>query len=158
MGTISLEGLSKSEVLAALFNRSKPQGLGFLNYDSTPMTDEQASERFGDCEEYFDYLDGRVMKVDLAGDELGTSGYNRDNGEGAAEAVINGLRSARDVNAEDIQSAHIANTRESAIYTRDNLMNKPTSKEKGDILEIELTASWAADELTPKLDDIIGED
>lgn len=37
---------------------------------------------------YFDYLQGRVMKVDLAGDELDPRLYDRDNGEGAARRAI----------------------------------------------------------------------
>ena len=41
---------------------------------------------------YFDYLYGRVMKIHLAGDELDTWGYNRDNGDGAAERIISQLK------------------------------------------------------------------
>lgn len=41
---------------------------------------------------YFDYLKGRVMKVDLSKDEIETAMYDRDNGQGAAEIVINELR------------------------------------------------------------------
>ena len=40
----------------------------------------------------FDYLRGRVMKVNIEGDEMSTAGYNRDNGLGAAEAVIQSIR------------------------------------------------------------------
>ena len=40
---------------------------------------------------YFDYLKGRVMKVDLSGNELDPYLYDRDNGEGAAERVVSGL-------------------------------------------------------------------
>ena len=37
---------------------------GFLQLDSTPMTAEQARERFGDCSEYFDYLEEHDSKKD----------------------------------------------------------------------------------------------
>jgi hypothetical protein len=35
--SIDLKGLNKAAVLAALYNASKPQGMGFLQYDPTPM-------------------------------------------------------------------------------------------------------------------------
>ena len=38
-----------------------------------------------------DYLSGRVMKVNLSGDEMRTDLYNRDNGAGSAEAIVNSL-------------------------------------------------------------------
>lgn len=37
---------------------------------------------------YFDYLKGRVMKVNLARDEVQTALYNRDNGIDAAETIL----------------------------------------------------------------------
>jgi hypothetical protein len=40
---------------------------------------------------YFDYLQGRVMKVSLEGDELDARLYDRDNGEGAAAEAISAL-------------------------------------------------------------------
>jgi hypothetical protein len=40
---------------------------------------------------YFDYLRGRVMKVDISGDDLDTALYNRDNGAGAAERALDHL-------------------------------------------------------------------
>ena len=87
MSTIALTGLDKAAVLAALYNASKPQGMGFLHYDPKPMTREEAAVLLEQTA-YFDYLKGRVMKVDLSGDELDTWGYDRDNGQGAAERAI----------------------------------------------------------------------
>lgn len=58
------------------------------------MTVEQAREELAKNERgHFDYLHGRVMKIDLRGDELETWLYDRDNGQGAAEAIIDALRS-----------------------------------------------------------------
>ncbi|GAG30986.1 unnamed protein product, partial [marine sediment metagenome] len=37
---------------------------------------------------YFDYLKGRVMKINLSSDELRTALYDRDNGEGAAAQAL----------------------------------------------------------------------
>lgn len=93
--TIDISKLDKAEVLAALYNASKQQGLGFMHARGREaMTVEQArwelkeAEAFGS---YFDYLHGRVMKIDLKGDALHTGLYDRDNGPGAAAASLRHL-------------------------------------------------------------------
>jgi hypothetical protein len=98
---ISINGLDKAEVLAALYNNSRPLGLGILRYDPRPMTIQEARELITDSSQqdngsfslplYFDYIKGRVMKVNLSGNELDTWGYDRDNGEGAAQSAIDRL-------------------------------------------------------------------
>ncbi|WP_137991219.1 hypothetical protein [Streptomyces vilmorinianum] len=92
---VNIDGLDKASVLAALYNASQPFGMGFLNpAASNGMTVEQAAEaleRAGD-DLYFDYLQGRVMKVDLNGDAIDPRLYDRDNGPGACAAVIAPLR------------------------------------------------------------------
>jgi len=92
---MNIAGLDKAEVLAALYNGSRQQGMGFLQTRGAEgMTVEQAREELANNEQqYLDYLHGRVMKISLRGDELDTLLYNRDNGQGAAEAVIEALRS-----------------------------------------------------------------
>jgi len=82
MNTISLTGLDKADVLAALYNASKPLRAGFIDYDKKPMTREEAQSILDCGDTYFDYLQGRVMKVDLSGDTLNPGGYDRDNGGG----------------------------------------------------------------------------
>ena len=93
---ISLEGLNKAEVLAALYNASKPQGMGFIHYRSEDMTVEEAqgelNSRSDLPEIYFDYLYGRVMKANLTKDTFDPFLYDRDNGEGAAAIAIGTLR------------------------------------------------------------------
>lgn len=89
---INIEGLDKAEVLAGLYNNSKPLGMGFLHYKPTNMTIEEARELL---KEYtaFDYLHGRVMKINLTSDiEFEEYLYDRDNGGGAAQRVIDRLR------------------------------------------------------------------
>ena len=92
---MNIAGLDKAEVLAALYNGSRQQGMGFLQTrGAEDMTVEQAREELAKNERgHFDYLHGRVMKIDLRGDELETWLYDRDNGQGAAEAIIDALRS-----------------------------------------------------------------
>lgn len=84
---MDISGKDKAKILAALYNGSKSQGMGFIHFDAEPMTVEQAKELLKD-QTYFDYLQGRVMKIDLSQDELRTDLYNRDIGEGAAEKII----------------------------------------------------------------------
>jgi len=91
-GNISIAGLDKAAVLAALYDNAKPLGLGFLHFTPEPMTLDEAREILSK-QKYFDYLKGRVMKVSLDGDELRPHLYDRDNGHGAAASVIEQLRS-----------------------------------------------------------------
>lgn len=99
--TIDIKGLDKAEVLAALYNASKQQGMGFFHSrGGSDMTVEEAQKEIElgddhqrkypeiigkpDSSMYFDYLHGRVMKVAIGKDELDPYGYDRDNGPGAA--------------------------------------------------------------------------
>jgi hypothetical protein len=65
--------------------------MGILHFDPTDMTYDEAKELLR-IQTYFDYLKGRVMKVDLSTDELRTDLYNRDNGENKAEDLINSIK------------------------------------------------------------------
>jgi len=77
----------KALALAALYNASHPQGMGFLHFDPKPMVVEEAEALLRE-DSYFDYLKGRVMKLDFGKDELATRLYDRDNGDGAAMRAI----------------------------------------------------------------------
>lgn len=93
---MNIAGLDKAAVLAALYNGSRQQGLGYLRGAGyLPMTVDQAREEIAarGKDLYFDYLHGRVMKVNLRGDEVATALYNRYNGDMTAEKIIENLRS-----------------------------------------------------------------
>ena len=106
MGTVDISGLDKAELLAALYNRAAPLGMGFLHYNPKAWTREDAlkamdlgddhNQMFPDSNPprnlYFDYVGGRPLKVNLSKDEMQTALYNRDQGEGAAEEVVAELR------------------------------------------------------------------
>ena len=82
-------------MLQALFNGSKQQGMGFMDRSgAVPITLEDAERYCQHDNLYFDYLRGRVLKVDLSGDTFSSRLYDRDNGPGAAEEVIQQLRQA----------------------------------------------------------------
>ena len=91
MSTVNIAGLDKALVLAALYNAAKAQGLGFLHFTPQDMTRDEAAALL-ESSKYFDYLNGRVMKVAIDGDELRVGLYDRDNGAGAAERAIAPLR------------------------------------------------------------------
>lgn len=92
-GTISIAGLDKALVLAALYNNSKPLGMGYLHFTPQPMTKDEAEAILADsASKYFDYLKGRVMKIKLEGVNLDPRLYDRDNGQGAAAAAIDSIR------------------------------------------------------------------
>lgn len=97
MSSIKIAGLNKATVLSRLYNASKQQGLGFCNpRGSEPMTPSQAEALLADrraagASLYFDYLNGRVMKISLDDDEMDVRLYDRDNGVGAAERALSVL-------------------------------------------------------------------
>lgn len=104
---IDITGLSKAAVLAALYNRARPQGMGFLHYDPNPMTEKEAQKWLEKGYKSFDYLQGRVMKLSLEYEgEFEEALYDRDNGMGAAREAIDALRSKQDVNPLETQLAH----------------------------------------------------
>jgi hypothetical protein len=154
MSKITLAGLNKADVLAALYNASKPQGMGFIHYDPKPMTREEA-EGLLEQTTYFDYLKGRVMKVDLADNELDTWGYDRDNGQGAAERAITELRSTGDANPSIIQATHHVNTLEAAEDVKANLGEESRVEEDGRVTMFHLGLSDVADKLGPAVDEAV---
>lgn len=88
---IDISTLDKADVLAALYNASHPQGLGFIHYNPVPMNRAEAEKLLKEYT-YFDYLYGRVMKVDLSKNEFDPWLYDQDNYQGAAQDVINKLK------------------------------------------------------------------
>jgi hypothetical protein len=121
---LSLDGLNKAEVLAALYNASRTAGMGFLQYDPAPMTSAQAEEILAQTH-YFDYLHGRVMKTDLSGDEFNPWGYDRDNGQGMAAQVLSILAETGDPNHQRIQDIHRASLETAVVETRSLLHEDP---------------------------------
>lgn len=84
---MNIAKLNKAEILVALYNSAKPLGRGFLHYTPEDMSIEEAQQLLKESI-YFDYIKGRILKVNLGKDELDTFLYNRNNGNGAAENII----------------------------------------------------------------------
>lgn len=88
---INIKGLDKAELLVELYNHSHQQGLGML-HPLVNLTVEDAKKLLEE-QTYFDYLYGKVMKVDLSNDEEFDEWlYDRDNGQGMAQSVVDGMR------------------------------------------------------------------
>lgn len=91
--TINISGIDKAEVLACLYNNSKQIGLGFLHKRGQfEITRDEAAELLS-RQSYFDYLHGRIMKVDMSREMLDPRLYDRDNGAGAAAKAIGTIKS-----------------------------------------------------------------
>lgn len=89
---VNIKGLNKATVLKALHDNSKAQGLSFLHLTELSLTDCEGIIAESGDRLYFDYLAGKVMKVDITGDEFDPWGYDRDNGDGAAQSAINSIQ------------------------------------------------------------------
>ncbi len=91
--------LTDSQVLCALYNGSRPLGMGHLAPGSgDQMTVNRAAGILNDRTydlRYFDYLQGRIMKIDVSENPLNPRLFDRDNGQGAAERAIAQLRDGR---------------------------------------------------------------
>jgi hypothetical protein len=81
----------QAKVLATLYNASKPLGTGWLNADMTHVMTEHEALSLLEYTTYFDYVRGRVMKLDFSKDDVDTWLYNRDNGENAAENAVKNI-------------------------------------------------------------------
>ena len=84
--------LTKAEVLVALYNNAKSLGIGILFREEADMTIKEA-ENLLKHGTNFDYIKGRVLKVNLSGeDEFDEWLYDRDNGEGSAQLAIDDFK------------------------------------------------------------------
>lgn len=105
---IDVSDIDPEVLLAGLYNRSFVMGMGIFQAQPGNMTLEEAQEYLngkvepdyvgralegGTGARYFDYLNGRVMKVEINGKTLQEGLYDRDMGEGAAQKVIDNIRS-----------------------------------------------------------------
>jgi hypothetical protein len=79
-------------VLMALYNHSRPLGMGMINFQPGNMTLDEAKEiisGIAPSHRYFDYFKGRVIKIDLnPGAALDFRLFDRDNGAGAGMTAV----------------------------------------------------------------------
>jgi hypothetical protein len=149
--TIDISKLNKAEVLAVLYNASRPLGMGFLQYNPAPMTKEQAEELLKDGT-YFDYLKGRVMKVDIQ-DQLDPWGYDRYNGTGAAASAIEALIKTGDTDAQEIVNQHNKGKLAAAHITRKSMGETSKIRTDGSTAVYSIGLNDMAHVLAPALDE-----
>jgi len=85
---MNIKGLDKAKVLYGLWLGSKEQGNSWLG--RFPLTEEYC-RRLLEHTTYFDYLAGRVIKVDFSTDDLDLGLYDRDNNRSGEEAILDYL-------------------------------------------------------------------
>ena len=89
---ISIAGLNKAAVLAALYNgAAEPKGWGRMYWELTPMTGAEAVSWLARTGGVVESIKGRALNVDLSDDVLDTSGYDAENGPGAAARALASL-------------------------------------------------------------------
>lgn len=99
---IDIKGIDKAVLLKALWEGSKSLGLSFLglpkqdislkDFEREIVSLQELNKEYGGNKLYFDYLMGRVIKCDIGGDELDPRLYDRDNGAGSAQRIINQIK------------------------------------------------------------------
>lgn len=115
---ISIKGLDKAKVLAALHNGTRCLGMGFLHNIGTCSV-EQAERDINDrkplgkCALCFDYYHGRPLKCDISGDSFDPWLYDRDAGDGAARRAIDSILKKEDT-AEHVPSEKLNTANPSA--------------------------------------------
>ena len=89
---VKYNGLSKAEVLCALYNRARCVDVKILMSDDSKMTLRQARELLM-SETYFDYINGRNLEVDLSGKTgFDETLYDEYNGKGAAQLALDDVK------------------------------------------------------------------
>jgi hypothetical protein len=92
MANINIAHLSKAAILAGLYNEAQVLGMGTLHAKEGDMPIDDAHDLIKSGRTYFDYVYGRVIKVNLAKDSFDPCMYNRDNGAGKAERIVGEIR------------------------------------------------------------------
>ena len=93
---INIKGLGKAQLLAALYNNAKL----LIPSAAKPgiMTEEDAQKIIDERNNTkIDYVYGRIMKIDISGDEIDPWGYDRDNGEDTVAQIVKQLRDGKHI-------------------------------------------------------------
>ena len=102
---VDIKGLDKARVLKSLYDHSHVQGSGFLQTVPDGVVTVEHCAGLLEKQTYFDYLYGRVLKVDLSGDEFDERLYDRDCGEGAAQRAVDSVRAEQEGGKDDAGNA-----------------------------------------------------
>ncbi len=106
---IDTSGIETWRIVQALYNRAKPLGLGYLQFEPGGLSDDDAKAFVKDAEDrwnalpeerrkgdnhygYIDYMRGRVVKTNPFSNPIDPRLFDRDNGQGACAEAIDKLR------------------------------------------------------------------
>jgi len=84
---IDISKKDKAAVFKALYDYANPKGMGMFFNKPGDISIEQAREIVAESMD-FDYVGGRVLKVNISGDSFDSWLYDRDNGQGRAAQAI----------------------------------------------------------------------
>lgn len=99
---VSTKGLSKEEVLAALYNAADIHGSGFCHGTDRKMDYDWAKRELSN-RSWFDYIHGKIMKVDLFSDNgFEERSYDRYNSSETAQQAIDILYRHHGIRKENI--------------------------------------------------------
>lgn len=89
-GYIDISALDLRKLVAAAFDYSSPQGLGYLHHVAGPTTDEEIDRGLREKGAYYDYVRGRSMKLSISrdGDKLYWHHGWYDHGDASQLAVL----------------------------------------------------------------------
>ena len=91
--SVDISGLDKDVLLQKLWENSKVAGFFAMHSVGAPEWDLEAAKAELHQDGYADYIQGRVMKVNIyKSDEVDPWGYNRDNGAGEFQKVVDEMK------------------------------------------------------------------
>ena len=92
MPIVNCENIDKIELLKHLWRNSQTAAF-FNNFPVSPPSEPKHQEFADAVENYVDYLGGRVIKTNFTKfPELDPWGYDRDNGTGAMQRIVDQFR------------------------------------------------------------------
>lgn len=108
MSKVLFGDLEKGQVLAALYNGAKPSKKYITEYDPKPMSEIEGKKMTLKTSN-FSYIKGRLLLIIFVENTFNSKLYNKSNGNGTAEQIIESLRKTHDVNNEIIRLIHQKN-------------------------------------------------
>ena len=100
MSEIDITGIDKKQLLKELWKNSKTAGFFTMSGMPAPGCNDAEIDRvFSSQDCYADYLCGRVIKTSFKTNKLNPWGYDRDNGAGAMQKVVDAVRAGRSTSA-----------------------------------------------------------
>ena len=90
MTQVDIRGLDRVRLLKALWEKSPVASFFWINGRTPPKWDENLATKA--VLNYIDYFQGRVIKSDLRDDMINPRSYDRDNGEGAFQRIVDEVR------------------------------------------------------------------